>query len=209
MVAGFPVLQRQRLNDTDHPGQDSRLIDSVRRGDEASVRQFLERMQCVPRILATRNLRLGRPLGSDDLADLVQDVLVVIWRKLDGFPGYASLESWVYQICVFELMNEIRKRGRHRDLAVEVRRQAASAQESSPWAHEELYRGLETLEPREADIIRLRHFDEKSFQDAAEQLGVPTSTAKSWYYRGLEKLQEFFENRSVEQQVGRSPHQSA
>jgi DNA-directed RNA polymerase specialized sigma24 family protein len=47
---------------------------------------------------------------------------------------------------------------------------------------------LSRLEPAEETILRMRHFDEISFESAASKLGISVSAAKSRYYRGLEKL---------------------
>ena len=90
---------------------------AVLRGVPGSLDQLVGRMECVPRFLASLNGRLGRPLGTHDLADLAQDTLVVIWEKLETFEGRATLESWTYRFCYLELMNSVRRKGRRRRVA--------------------------------------------------------------------------------------------
>ena len=72
---------------------------------DAAIDEFIERMRCVPGILAALNARCGRQLDEHLLADVVQDVLIVVWSKLPEFQGTGRLELWVYRICQFELMN--------------------------------------------------------------------------------------------------------
>jgi RNA polymerase sigma-70 factor (ECF subfamily) len=36
---------------------------------------------------------------EDDVADVTQDVFVVVFRKLDGFEGRSSFRTWLYRIC--------------------------------------------------------------------------------------------------------------
>ena len=176
---------------------DCQFVADVLRGDPVSVQRFVDRMQCVPKVLAARNVKLGRPLTNEDLADLTQDVLVIIWKKLGKFPEFATLESWAYQICVFELLNLVRKRNRQRDLAQQASAELPIATDNRRFdSYEDLHLGLATLEKREAEIIRLRHFEELSFATASDRMDVASSTAKTWYYRGLAKLQEFLENRA-------------
>src|SRR5262245_20870366 len=80
--------------------------DALQRRADA-LEQFIERMQCVGRFLAVRNAQLGQPLDRDELRDVAQDAITVVWRKLEAFSGDASLETWVFRICVNELMNTV------------------------------------------------------------------------------------------------------
>ena len=41
--------------------------------------------------------RFGVP--ESDVADVAQDVFVIVCRKLDGFEGRSSLRTWLYRIC--------------------------------------------------------------------------------------------------------------
>ena len=49
---------------------------------------------------------------------------------------------------------------------------------------------LKHLAPREADVVRLRHVEDLSFQETGEVLGISASSAKTHYYRALEKLRD-------------------
>ena len=39
-------------------------------------------------------------------------------------------------------------------------------------------------------MIRLKHFQELTFEEISSRLSIPANTAKTKYYRGLEKLRE-------------------
>ena len=169
---------------------DLAMIQGVRAGDEVAMGQFVTRMRCVPRILSALNARRGRPLNPHDLADTVQDVLVVVWHKLDTYEGRASLESWVYSLCHLELMNAIRRKSRapgELDLHgpdVLVTRVAAD----TPWDAEEVQRGIEWLGEPGASVVRLKHFEGLTFDEIAHRLGTSPNTVKTRYYRSLEAL---------------------
>ena len=53
---------------------------------------------------------------------------------------------------------------------------------------------LESLEPREADVIRMNVIDDLSFVEISNILGIPQSTAKSRYKAGMERLRKLFFN---------------
>ena len=151
---------------------------------------LIKRMGCVPRILTATNEKLGRPVAPQDLPDLAQDVLVIIWRKLGEFEGRSSLETWIYRICCFELNNMSRQRsGRQAlslgdiDVAGEVQRDPVD-----PVELERLYAVLDRLDEDEREIVRMKHFDDLTFHEIGARLGMSTSTAKTRYYRGLRHL---------------------
>ena len=49
---------------------------------------------------------------------------------------------------------------------------------------------LERLDPVDADVVRLKHFEELTVEEIGGRLGLPTNTAKTKYYRGLGRLHE-------------------
>lgn len=187
------------------PPEDHRAdLDLVRgtlAGEPAHVERFVLRMHCVPSILASQNSRLGRALTTVEIQDLAQDALLTIWKKLDTFAGLSGLETWVYRICCLELLNAIRRqrrRGRAAKLDEELPAAPAVAHAPNLLEYEHVHRGLERIEPEAADVIRLRHFQELSFDEIAARLSIPVNTSKTRYYRGLRKLQEMLRSSEEE-----------
>ncbi len=155
-------------------------------------------MQCVPSILAAQNARLGAPLTSDDLADVVQDTLTSIWRKLGEFEGRAALETWVYRFCFLELMNSVRRRRRrpepmHEEESVAERDDTGGASPAETADRELIHRVLDRLGPPASDVIRMKHFEELTFDEIGAELDVSPNTAKTQYYRGMVRLREYLD----------------
>lgn len=167
------------------------LVREARAGRRDAVDRFVTRMSCVPRMLARQNQRIGRALPPAELADLTQDVLVVIWKKLEGYEGRSSLETWAFRVCRLELMNGLR---RTRRLPRSLGEGAGDdREEPAPHSHgeaEAALAGLERLGPPGSDVIRLKHFDQLTFDQIAARLGISPNTAKTQYYRGLLRLRE-------------------
>lgn len=168
---------------------DHELVRRVLGGDRTALEAFVGRMRIVGGILKVRNRRMGRPLDEEDLLDLTQDALVVIWRKLGSFSGEGSLEGWAYKIASLELLNAVRRKRRSPRPTAGI--------EDEPWIppeeaceSEEAKLVLRHLAPREAEVVRLKHFEQMSFPEIAGLLGLSASTAKTHYYRGVEKLRE-------------------
>ena len=171
---------------------DLAFVRRILRGRRDELATLAERLRCVPRMLLFLDQRSGNLLGRDALADLSQDVAVLVWRKLEEFEGLSTLEGWVHGFCVREYWNAIRRvhRQRHEVRAVVLhgRGEVDRVSDPDPWAFEELYDGLRRIGREEADVIRLKHFEGRTFEEISTALGIPANTAKTRYYRGLCEL---------------------
>lgn len=192
-------MQTQR----DERHADFELVSDALAGDARAAESLIARLECVPHILHVKNMQVGGPFSSDELRDLTQDTLEVVWRKLSSFEGRSSLETWVYAFCQHMLMNAIRTKRRQRapfrDVDVEVLLDPKPAQAEREHDFEALHRGLESLDPRQADVIRLKHFEQATFEQIAVRMELSANTAKTLYYRGLSKLRELLEQRMREE----------
>lgn len=160
---------------------------------------FVERMRCIPRIVAFLNRKHGRGLSPEDQADLSQDVFAKIWARLASFQGEASLETWVFPFCDLTMRNRVRKQAR---LPISVENEESvmpaaqgddrSADTPLPMDLEFVDRSLGEIPGDEAEVIRLKLYDDITFETLSEQLGISPNTAKSRYYRGIKRLDVVF-----------------
>lgn len=143
------------------------------------------------RILLVLNQRHGGRLSRQDVEDLAQDTLLIAWRKLETFHGETELTGWLYRFCYLEFQNRIRRSARApRRAALESHEPIAAAGEGLlDGRNQALERCLAELGPPDADVIRLKHFEDLSFGSISERLAVPQSTIKTRYYRGIAWMQ--------------------
>ncbi|MGE3172459.1 MAG: RNA polymerase sigma factor [Planctomycetota bacterium] len=178
----------------DDAAQDLALVRAARAGGQRAVQALAERLQCVPRILCAQNARLGRVLGEHDLADAVQDTLLVVLRKLDDFTGAGAFEAWLHRICAYELMNAVRRRRRLPAVFdpddQPIVDDAAAAEWRRLAARETLDEALARIGGAEAETLRLRHYDGQSFEEIARRLGASVTAVKARYYRALSRLEQ-------------------
>ncbi len=176
--------------------EDLDLVQRVLAQDGEALEAFVARMRCVGSILKVRNARFGRPLDSAALDDMVQDTLVVIWRRLPSYAGTGPLEAWAYRIASYELLSGLRKLRKlpMTESAMGAEFSDVSAEESAPVVEPQGLSGklLRHLQGREEQIVRLKHVEELSFDEIAGVLEVTPSTVKTHYYRAVKKLREIF-----------------
>lgn len=169
---------------------DRQLVRSVLAGDPVSIETLVQRLRCIPRIMSLLNQRVGGAFGPEDLGDLTQDTLARLWPRMGRYNGQASLETWFYGFCFNGFMNALRKGSRAHSCAA-LSEQVASP-DLTPVAldYDHLHRGLEQLGETEARVVRLKYFNDLTFEQIGQRLGISPNTAKTRHYRGMRKLEE-------------------
>lgn len=102
-----PVRGRERAD------VDGNLVETLRHGVPGSVEALLA-------IHGARIHRLASRITCDeqDAEEVVQDVLLTVTRKIDGFKGWACFRSWLHRIVVnTALLKRRRRHGRQAEVA--------------------------------------------------------------------------------------------
>lgn len=94
---------------------DRQLAQDAKSGDERSRQRLAERMQCVDGILVALDRRRSTPFDDGERSELATRVLTGLWRDLAQYEGHTALEAWAYQICCWELSEEVLRRTGARD----------------------------------------------------------------------------------------------
>jgi RNA polymerase sigma-70 factor (ECF subfamily) len=165
------------------------LTDSDSRHDFTAV--FREHAPLVHRALR----RLG--VSEGDAPDVLQEVFVVVHRKLGGFEGRSQLRTWIYGIAM-------RVAADHRKSAY-VRRErptddlperAGSAPELKELERRErvamLDRALGSLTDEKRAVLVLFELEELPMKEVAVALECPLMTAYARLYAAREELKKAY-----------------
>lgn len=128
--------------------------------------------------------RLGVP--EPDRADLLQEVFVVVHRRLDSFDGSSSMTTWLYGICLRVTLGWRRHRRRHPETPAEAPDVDARDEGRSPeeiamaaQARATVARALDALDPDKRAVFVMFELEEMSCVDIAAMIGVPVGTVYS------------------------------
>lgn len=164
------------------------LLAAVRRGDVAAQAEFFERHKDA---VARQVMRMTGDAGWVD--DLVQEVFIAAFSRLDSFRGEAAVGTWLHRITVNKVRNAWDSRRRRLARESEAVRPEASdhdAPDEEVAAAEQLrrfYAALGGLPPKFRDAFVCRVIEELSLEEASAALGVPVSTV-SYRARRAEAL---------------------
>lgn len=196
----FKDLQMCPMIGHSMPADDLELVRRAAAREPDALHRLGERLLSVPRLLGCIVRRRGIRLHETDLHDLSHEIITKAWRKIDEYRGEAALEGWLWSFCVLELMNHLRRRGRGPRLFSDLGEDAVpepAAEQSAPQEPRPLERWLKHLSEREAQVLELKMVDGLSFPEIGDALGVATSTAKTSYYRALDKLAKLREGEAA------------
>jgi RNA polymerase sigma-70 factor, ECF subfamily len=116
------------------------------------------------------------------------------YRKRSRFdPRRGEPRAWLFGIARNAALDELRRRGRDAELAVEPADLAGAAVEESVEASERrlaVSAALAGLEPRERELIALKFFAGLANAEIAQVLGVTESNAGTKLHRAVNKLRE-------------------
>lgn len=135
-----------------------------------------------------------RMLGNvEDAQDVLQDVLLQVYRKLHTYKGDASLKNWLFRIASNRTIDHIRKRNRRPETALEQDiESSADPLRSAQRSHlrSELSRALLMLTREHREVVVMKEIDGFTFREIGEILDIPENTAKTRLYTALRKLRE-------------------
>jgi RNA polymerase sigma-70 factor (ECF subfamily) len=174
---------------------DEELVARSVDGDTESFNQLIHRWEKPIYALAYRVL--GR---EEDARDICQEAFLRAFRALPGFKGQAKFSSWLYRIAL-NLCHDWIRRERRAPLVsmpegVDItqyavaRHSIASVEDLA--ARAEMSRGVEAAMERlsidQRTAVILKEYDGMTFQEIADLMGCPLSTAKTRLYQGLSLL---------------------
>ncbi len=183
---------------------DEELVEAFRGGDLAAFDVLVRRWD--------RKIRgaIHRILGSeDDARDLCQETFLKAYRALGTFKGEARFSSWLYQIALNLCRDRMRRR-RGKTLVslgeLEEDGMGLVNGPGRPTALDLVEAGdlaravaaaVAALPEEQREIIVLKEYQELTFVEIAEVLGVPLSTVKTRLYRGLGQLRVDLERQGI------------
>ena len=187
------------------PAED-RLIERLRQGDTQALEALMTRYSG-----RVYRLAFGITRNDADAEEIVQDVFLTLFRKIDTFEGRSALGTWIYRVTANAAL--IKRRGQRVELEVlledylprfleDGHREGDRAFLCADWSQrpDEVAQGVETrailtqalerLPDTYRAVVLLRDLEGLSNDEAAEVLGETVASVKSRLHRARMALRE-------------------
>ncbi len=186
----------------DSDAHDKALMVRIAQGDEAALRDLIEKHQGA--VYGTIAKMLGDPIEAQDLA---QQVFVRVYRAAGSYRATAQFKTWIFTIVRNLVFNEHRRRSRATLISLhppenEQSHSGPSAEVDLPdlanktpgenMLQREMLRKIDeailALPDQQRLAIVLRRYDEFSYEQIAEILKTSVPATKSLLFRARETL---------------------
>jgi len=174
--------------------QEKRLMELVTEGDSTAFRQLYD-------LSYGKVSRYVQKVVSD--SSLVDDILVqtytVAWQKSDAFKGTGRITTWLIGIARNIMFREFKKI--KKNVPFEEEYSAADTQsqfqveiESTNTA---LKATLQSLKVKHREILELVFYQELSYVEVAEMIGIPVNTVKTRVYYAKQALKNVLVKQNI------------
>lgn len=138
--------------------------------------------------------------SSDDIKDILQNVFLKIYKNMYEFDISLSFSSWAYRIAHNEMVDWYRREkirttvSLDDDLVERIIEEGDGVLEKVSGDEQKKYiqKIIAELPEIYQDIILLRYFEDKSYDEIADILMIPPGTVATHLSRGKKKLKELF-----------------
>lgn len=172
-----------------------RLLTAIAGGDESSMAVFYRRYE--QEVYGFACSRLDDPQSA---ADVVNEVMLGVWRGAHDFKGESKVRTWLLGIANNKVRDVLRRRSKWRHQTLDPETPDVSAPECESIVADSEYRQcvkqcLRALTDQHRQIVYLAFFEDLSYPQIADITGCPVGTVKTRMYhakialkRGLERM---------------------
>jgi RNA polymerase sigma-70 factor (ECF subfamily) len=181
---------------------DAGLVEMVLGGDNRAFEHLFDRYDG-----SLHQIYLARTGGNgDDTNDLIQEIFVKAYLNLASYDPRYAFGQWIYTIARNTFIDYVRKR--RDDLSIDGTRGEYTRQpvSLSPNPEEKIIHAEQRVQLEEylammpdkyRRLIELRFFKDLSYEEIAQQLGLPLGTVKTRIHRARTQLCDFITERGI------------
>lgn len=180
---------------------DEELIKRLTAGDNEAFRDLVQRYQSLVYKSCYNILR-----QQEEAEDIAQEVFIEVYESIDQFKHQSKLSTWLYRIAINKSLNHLRKvkrkslfhsiegffvNSKNTELDIEDK-----STQQSPHTIEFkernaiLQSAIDSLPENQRIAFTLNKFDELSYQEITEIMGLSLSSVESLIHRAKISLQK-------------------
>ncbi len=169
------------------------LVANCLNGDQQAQHELYDKY-----VQAMYNTVLRMVKNTTDTEDIIQEVFVKVFRKLDSFQGDSTLGAWIKRITINTSLNFIRKEKKNFLMSVEENFDIPDEPDEEldmPYSMEQIHFGIKQLPERCRVVLSLFLLEGYQHKEIASILNIAESTSKTQYRRGKRLLQEYLKEK--------------
>ncbi len=143
--------------------------------------------------------------SKQDVEDILQNVFIKIYKNMNDYDENLNFSSWIYRITYNELIDWYRKDKTRSTLSLDDT-DIGILEKISEETYEEILKkidkqkekeliekSLEKIKPNYKEIIILKYFEDRSYEEISDILKIPIGTVATWVSRAKNELKKIIE----------------
>jgi len=189
--------------------EDRILVSAAKSGDQKAFEDLMKKYR-----KSVYYMLLKMVYNPDDAEDLTQEAFAKAFTSLHKFDSKFAFSTWLFRIATNNCIDFIRKKklltysidqpvdeDSDRPFFIDIRDKNYNPNEEMIHSQRSqiIHEAVEKLPQRYKILVQMRYFDEKAYEELAEELNLPLGTVKAQLHRARELLNELLA--SIEEQL--------
>lgn len=156
------------------------LLQAIARKDQSAIAAFYRLYES-----SVYRFVLSRLNDPHTAADILNEVMMEVWKSADKFEGRSLVKTWILGIAHFKVMDHFRSQKRHEHIEADDQ-----IPDESPGVQQEqvvsaaqdarlLQQAMAKLSAEHREVLHLAFYEDLNYREIGEIFGVPEGTVKS------------------------------
>jgi len=189
--------------------EDRILVSAAKTGDQKAFEDLMKKYR-----KSVYYMLLKMVYNPDDAEDLTQEAFAKAFTSLHKFDSKFAFSTWLFRIATNNCIDFIRKKklltysidqpvdeDSDRPFFIDIRDKNYNPNEEMIHSQRSqiIHEAVEKLPQRYKILVQMRYFEEKAYEELADELNLPLGTVKAQLHRARELLNELLAN--IEEQL--------
>lgn len=177
--------------------EDDKYVKSALKGNEGAYKQLVQKYERPIFFHIKKMIK-----ENDVLEDLVQEIFIKAFHNLSTYSNEYAFSTWLYRIATNHSIDYLRKKKlqtlsindpyKTKDGEIEIQLPDSTYEADAGVIKKErkaiVNEAIDSLPEKYREVIKMRHMEEMSYQEIAEELDLPLGTVKAHIFRAREIL---------------------
>lgn len=184
--------------------QDAAWVERALAGDERIYKLFMQKYERALYFFIVKMVR-----DREMIPDLIQEIFVKAFSNLSTFNPQYAFSTWLYRIATNHTIDYLRKKKLNtysidepistKDGEMQIELPDNNFAADKDIQHKEranlISQAIDSLPEKYKMVIKMRHMEEKSYQEISEILDLPLGTVKAHIFRARELLYKYLKDK--------------
>jgi RNA polymerase sigma-70 factor, ECF subfamily len=144
-------------------------------------------------------------VSNEEAEDLLQEIFIKAYQNLNGFDTSLKFSSWIYRITRNHVISHYRKvknkpESNSFELNEEIFDNLASGLDINKEVDhqilkQKIFKALDGLKPKYKEVIILKYFEEKNYQEISDIIKKPSGTVGTLLNRAKKQFGQIFKDK--------------